>query len=149
MRTAAERLYYETRVEQLTSNGKGTWSLLNEILNRKRHSRHLPSSFQADSQEVSDPSHIEDLFCNYFTNIGPNRAEKISNSEKSIKPFLPENMISSIFLEEVVELEVIDISRSPRSGAAAGYDIFSMITVKQTIDPIIIPLTNIINLSIK
>lgn len=65
----ARGLYYEERIEQLRSNIKGTWSLLNEIiLNRKRRSRHLSSSFQADSQEVSDPNHIADLFCQLFHN---------------------------------------------------------------------------------
>ena len=62
MRTA-KRMYNEKRVEQLKSNIKRTWSLLNEIVNRKRRSRHLLSSFQADSQEVSDPNQTADLFC--------------------------------------------------------------------------------------
>ena len=81
MRTA-KRLYNEKRVEQLKSNIKRTWSLLNEIVNRKRRSRHLLSSFQADSQGVSDPNQTADLFCNSITNIGPNLAEKIFNSQK-------------------------------------------------------------------
>ena len=60
----AKRLYYEKKVEQLKSNIKRTLSSLNEIVNRKRRIRQLLFSFQADSQGVSDPNQIVDLFCN-------------------------------------------------------------------------------------
>ena len=54
--------------------------------------------------------------------------------------------MSTIFLEEIKEREVIDICKSLRSGVAASYDV-SMTTVKQAIGIISIP--NVINLSIK
>ena len=73
----AKQLYYEKRLEQLNSNVKRTCSLLNETVNRKLRSRHVVSSFQADSQGVSDPIQ---LTC--FKNIGPNLAEKVSNPQE-------------------------------------------------------------------
>ena len=43
----------------------------------------MPSIFRADSREISNPKEIANLFCKYFTNIGPNLASKIPVSEKS------------------------------------------------------------------
>ena len=41
----AQRLYYEKRVEQLKTNIKGTWSFLNDIVNRKRCNRRFTILF--------------------------------------------------------------------------------------------------------
>ena len=39
----AKRLYYEKQIEKLKSNVKATWKVLNEILNRNKGKRGLPS----------------------------------------------------------------------------------------------------------
>ena len=79
----AKRLYYEKKIDQLKSNVEGAWKVLNEIMNRDRSKRGLPSIFRTDSQEKSDPIEIANQFCKCFTNIGPSLASKIPVSEKS------------------------------------------------------------------
>ena len=109
----------------------------------------MPSIFRADSREISNPKEIANLFCKYFTNIGPNLASKIPVSEKSHNSFLPTKLVNSIFLNAANEQEIIEICSTCRSGTAAGYDNISMNLVKESIVIIIIsPLTCIINLSI-
>ena len=103
----AKRLYYEKQIEKLKSNVKATWKVLNEILNRNKGKRGLPSVFRADSHEISDPKEIANLFCKYFTNIGPNLASKIPASENSHSSFLPPKLLNSIFLEVTTEEEII------------------------------------------
>ena len=77
----------------------------NEILNRNKGKRGLPSVFRADSHDVSDPKEVANLFCKYFTNIGPNLASKIPASEKSHGFLLPSKLLNSIFLEVASEEE--------------------------------------------
>ena len=125
----AKRLYYEKQIEKLKSNVKATWKVLNEILNRNKGKRGLPSIFRADSREISNPKEIANFFCKYFTNIGPNLASKIPVSEKSH---------NSIFLDAVNEQEIIEICSTCRS----GYDNISMNLIKESIDIIISPLTS-------
>ena len=86
-------------IEKLKSNVKAIWKVLNEILNRNKGKRGLPSVFWADSHEVSDSKEIANLFCKYFTNMGPNLASKIPASEKSHSSFLPPKLVNSIYLE--------------------------------------------------
>ena len=105
----AKRLYYEKQIEKLKSNVKATWKVLNEILNRNKGKRGLPSIFRADSREISNPKEIANFFCKYFTNIGPNLASKIPVSEKSHNSFLPPKLVNSIFLDAVNEQEIIEI----------------------------------------
>ena len=62
----AKRLYYEKQLEKLTSNVKATWKVPNEILNRIKGKRGLPSIFRADSREISNPNEIADLFCKHW-----------------------------------------------------------------------------------
>ena len=144
----AKRLYYEKQLEKLKPNVKATWKVPNEILNRIKGKSGLPSIFRADSREISNPKEIANLFCKYFTNIGPNLASKIPVSEKSHNSFLPPKLVNSIFLDAANEQEIIEICSICRSGTAVGCDNISMNSIKESIDIIISPLTCIINLSI-
>jgi hypothetical protein len=130
---------------------KCTWSILNEVLNRKKVSNNLPSSFKIDNQDISksNPAEIANRFCNYFSNIGSNLAKKIPASSSSYKSFLVGSHMNSFFLESVSELELIEIAKSLRSGTAAGWDEIPMWAVKDTFNFISKPLTHIVNLSIQ
>ena len=138
---------FQSKIEQHKNDIKSTWKVLNEILNRNNRRRQLPSVFNHNSIEISDPKEIADQFCKYFTNIGPSLASKIPRSLNSFSHFLPERLVNSVFLELVYE-EVIDICNSFRSSAAPGFDNISMGTIKECINCIISPLTSIFNLSI-
>ena len=46
------------KIDNWKSNVKGTWKVLNEILNRNRGKGGFQSTFKADSQEISDPKEI-------------------------------------------------------------------------------------------
>ena len=58
----AKRLYYEKQIEKLKSNAKATWKVLNEIPNRNKGKRGLPSIFRADSREISNPNFLLQIF---------------------------------------------------------------------------------------
>ena len=133
-------MYYEKKIDQLKSNVKGTWKVLNEILNRDRGERGLPSIFRTDSQEISDPIEIANQFCKYFTNIGPSLASKIPVSEKSHNSFLSPKLVNSLFLETANELEIVEICNNCRSGTAVGNDNISMNLIKETVNLVISPL---------
>ena len=144
----AKRLYSEKQIERLKSNVKAKRKVLNEILNRNKGKRALPSVFRVDSHEIADSKKIANLFCKYFTNIGPNLASKIPASEKSHSSFLPPKLVNSIFREVAGEEEIIEICGTCRSGSAVGHNNISMSLIKDSIDKIIFPITGIINLSI-
>ena len=83
---------------------QGHRKVLNEILNRNRGKGGFQSTFKADSQEISDPKEIANLFLKYK---GPNLASKIPVSEKSRNPFLHPKLINSILLDAANELACV------------------------------------------
>jgi hypothetical protein len=141
-------VYYEGKLENAKSNTKNTWKILNEVLNKKRRPRKLPSNFAVDNQNISDPLEIANCFCDYFT-IGPNLAKTFPITSNSYKSFLTGNFVDSIFLDLTTEPEIINIVKSLRSGIAAGYDKISIWSVKDSSTLISSPLAHILNLSLK
>ena len=71
-RRVAKCLYYEKQLQKLKSNAKATWRVLKEVLNRNKGKCGLPSIFRALNRDISNPGEIANLFCKYFTDIGPN-----------------------------------------------------------------------------
>ena len=144
----AKRLYYSKKLDEYKSNAKSTWKLLNDLINKKKIKCKLPSIFKSNEEEICNPTHIANRFCEYFTNIGPNLAKSIPASDKSHRSFLNGGFINSFFLQSASEQEVTEICSSFRSGTAPGYDSISMNVVKESFNLICAPLTYIINLSL-
>ena len=137
----AKHLYYNKKLDEYKSNAKSTWKLLNELINKKEMKCNLPSIFKSNEEDIFNPTHIANRFCEYFTNIGPNLAKSIPASDKSRRSFLNGCFINSIFLQSASEQEVTEICSSFRSGTAPGYDSISMNIVKESFNLICAPLT--------
>ena len=136
------------KIEYAKTNMKDTWKILNEVANGKKSSKKPPHYFKINGQDVSSPTEIANHFCDYFTDIGPNLANKITASSRSHQSYLSGNFVNSIFFEAATETEVIAIVNSLRPGTAAGYDSIPTWSVNKFIGVILKPLTHIINLSL-
>ena len=146
----AQSTYYVKKLDSVKSNIKSTWRVLNEVINKKRSKSRLPSSFKtSENVEISDPTEIANKFSNFFSNIGPTLAKKITpTSSVSHRQFLSGCYPQSIFFDDVTAIEIIEISKSFQSNKAAGYDKIPMSIIKRIIDIIAEPIAHIINLSI-
>ena len=132
----SKRLFYNKKLDEYKSNAKSTWKLLNDLINKKKIKCKLPSIFKSNEEEIFNPTHIANRFCENFTNIGPKLAKSIPASDKSHRSFLNGGFINSFFLQSASEQEVTEICSNFRSGTAPGYD------------SICAPLTYTINLSL-
>ena len=108
-------------------NTKNTWKILNEVINPKKESNKLPSD---------------------FTNIGPNLSNSIDSSSRCYSSYLTGNMINSMHLKLVTDIEVKEIINNLRCGTSSGYYQIPMWLVKDSAEVISSPLMNTINLSI-
>ena len=119
----AKRLYYDKKLQESKSNVKATWRLLNEVIKKTKTKSKLNSTFKIDGQEICDPLEIANKFCQYFTNIGPNLAMRITSSvTSSHTDYLYRNFPQSIFFNSATEEEIINIASSFKPGKAAGHD---------------------------
>ena len=48
---------------------------LNEVINRKKRTNKLTTTFVSNDKEISSPNEVANHFCEYFTNIGINLAK--------------------------------------------------------------------------
>jgi len=143
----SKKLYYDSKLEKARGNLKMTWKLLNGIMNKNNKSI-LPSIFNHNGKEISDPDTIANKFCDFFTNIGPSLANKLPHSEVSFTSFLKNRISESIFLRPVTEDEIIHLVSNFKNGTASGFDGFTMSDIKPNIAFLARPLSHLLNLSI-
>ena len=117
----AKRLYYAKKLNNVQSNTRATWRVLNEILNRSKRNSNRCSTFKADDRKITDPVEITNKFCSYFSGIGPNLARGIQLSA-SHRRFLNGSFTQSIFFNPTTQDEVAEIAKTFLPGKAAGED---------------------------
>ena len=136
------------KFEYAKNDLKATWNLLNEVINNKKSKSSLPLSFKIDDKLTSDPMDIANGYCKYFTNIGPNLANKIPMTNTSFSSFLTNNTNDSMnVLKPTSTAELEEICQNFKSQKAPGYDNLSMHVIKSSFSLISEPLKDIINLS--
>ncbi len=145
----AKKKYYCNLLDDQKHNLKQTWKILNDLLGRNRK-QDLPDCFDIDGKSTSDYKTIADGFNNFFTNIGPNLADKIPTTDVPFDNFL-DNIASplhSFFLTPTDPDEVIKLCGTLRSGASPGDDDIRPDIVKVVKLEIAPVLVHIFNLSI-
>ena len=101
-----------------------------------------------NGESITSTEQVANKFCKYFTNIGPNLADKIAPASKSFQDFInsvPLDSLSSF--HPVTAEELKQIAEGFRDGKAPGADNIPISIVKKTLDLISDPLLSIINLS--
>ena len=134
-------------MNEVKSNTRATWGLLNEILSRKTSKVKSVSTFKIDGKDISDPLTIANKFCEYFSNIGPSLTKGIT-STSCHRAFLLGTFVQSIFLAPATKNEILTITNSFLTGKAYGRDNLPMSVIKRFIDIISVPLTSIVNMSL-
>lgn len=130
---------------------KKAWYNINDILYKNRKDFTYPDTFKNGSANVSNDNDIAESFNDYFINIGPSLADKITTSGNA-DHFLGNIAIncSSMFMYPVSEDEFLTVaSASLKPSKAARYDDFKFSIMKQELPYISKTLTHIFNLSFK
>ena len=83
----SKRNFYDSKFESAKGNLQSTWKLIKEVINKRKTKPRLPTIFNFNGKELSDPLTIANKFCEYFTNIGPNLASKIKPSNITTRNF--------------------------------------------------------------
>ena len=142
----AEKEHYEKLMDQYKYNLKRSWSLLKEVINRKKASSSC-SRFLINNVVTNDKQNIANGFNSFFTNVGPSLASKIPTDSRCPSIFLKNRVSNSIVINEVVSHEVTIIIKNLKEGSS-GWDGVSASILKKTYDSFIQPLTHVLNISI-
>lgn len=142
----AERNYISELLKSNQHNMRKTWGIIKQVINKKRSSSY-PDYFTINSKNISDKKQIAQGFNKFFVNIGHELSKSIPDCNISPRSYLSSSNIQSIFLEPVIEEEVVKII-SHLKESAAGYDNVCPSIVKTMYTYFVKPLTHVLNLSI-
>ena len=139
----AKRDYYTHIFNRHKHDIKKTWSLIYETLNRnlKKQSTH---EFLINDEMISDPIIIANKFNPYFAHIGSTLADKIP-SAPHFNSYLS-NPVDSVFsFHPVTEENISHSINKLKNTVSYGHDSISNIMIKRAHEPLIKPLTLLIN----
>ena len=97
---------------------------------------------------VTDPMTIANEFNKFFTNIGPNLANTISNVDEGISDYLDGSFQNSMCAIHTDPVEIQNITNNLKSSSSKGVDGVSPKIVKEVIKAIAQPLATVFNISL-
>ena len=142
----AEKSFYADKIKSCYGDHKQLWNVLNVIINKKKKNP-IDFKFLNNGQMITDPKVIVDSFNNFFVSIGPDLASKISTATTDFKCYLKGSYVNSFYLTPVDCTEIINIAHILPNKKSYGFDEIPVTIMKQTIDLLAKPLSDIINLS--
>ena len=85
----AKRLYYQGLFQEHKNNGRKTWELLNEVINKRKCKTSMsPGKFSDELGNVYEGNKISEGFNNFFTSVGANLEKDIPASDSSPLDYL-------------------------------------------------------------
>ena len=139
----AKRDFYIHIYNRHKNDIKKTWSLINETLNRNLR-KQSTYEFLVDDQMISNPVTIANKFNEYFAHIGSTLADKIP-AAPHFNNYLNNPVETKFSFQTITENKVSKIINKLKNKVSYGYDSISNIMLKRAHDPLIRPLTLLIN----
>ena len=78
----AKALYCANALHENKNNLKKTWNIINELTSRKQHNSHV-SGLKVNGSSIINPQELSNEFNDYFVNIGPKLADKITCNQNT------------------------------------------------------------------
>ena len=142
----AKRDYYTSIFNQHKHDVRKMWGLLNETLNRNIR-KQTTQEFSHNNGTTSDPEVIANTFNEYFINIGESLADQIP--EAPLFDAYLNNPSETVFsFQHVTEEKISIIIKKMKNKCSYGHNLLSSIMIKKAHDPLIKPLTLLINQSL-
>ena len=124
--------------------------MINNIIGKHKHSGSIISYITIDGIRKYDPDTIANEFGHFYSHLGPNLANKINKSEKSIEEYMSKipNSLHSLVLHSTSALEIEKIALALPNKTSCGHDKISNQMLKSIIPAISTPLSIVFNQSI-
>ena len=147
----AEKAYYSKMLLEKRGNIKETWAILNTVLCKQRQSVNYPTHLMQNDVHISSKQNMANEFNTFFTNVGPNLANDITNPGENISmyDYLGESIEQSLFMRPVDEEEVITTVTGCTKKKSSDFEDISMDTVAKVVSVICKPLAHICNISFR
>ena len=145
----SEKQYYNQLLIEQKGNVKNIWKILNTIIRKPKNSHNYPDAFVDKGNFITDKNEMVNKFNEYFVNVGIELANNIAptNQHVSVHDYLITKNKSSIFLDPVLEQDIIATVNSCKSKTSCDFNGIDMKVVKKVVSYIAKPLSDICNKS--
>ena len=107
----------------------------------------FPNEFIVNNNTISDKLEISESFNKYFSSVGLKTSQNVPVTNMKFTDYLPNPTRHSMFLEPVTPLLITNTTAKLKPKSSSGHDEISTKLLKETINNIIVPITDIINKS--
>jgi hypothetical protein len=142
----AEKEHYDYNFKLNQSNIKKSWDMIKELINKKISSTNT-QEFIINGSKTSNGQIIANSFNKYYTNIGPNLAKSIPQTNKDPISYIEHATDHTLFLNPTTDSEIKTILKNIKN-SSAGYDNIHGKILKLTSEHIVPIITYLINLSL-
>ena len=141
--------YFGNLFHQYKNDIKMTWKTISQIICKSSSKRKELEKIIVDSKVISNKRDICDRFNNFFSNIGPELAEKVNiNTNKNYDVYLQKRTLTTFSFNLVNQDDITKLISTLATKNSSGHDGISLKLLK-FISPVLIkPLTLIINQSL-
>ena len=143
-----QREYYKSLIKQYSNNCIGLWKTLGGIISKKNKQTKI-NKLKLDNKITNDPVQIANAVNDFFTNIGPNLANKFENSRlTNFKKFMGKSCKQSMYMHKTNSTEIEKLISNLDCKKSPGFDELSAKFLKLCAPHISETLANIFNISI-
>ena len=140
--------YHKAYFEEHSSNLKKTWEGIKKIVNVKKTVNFTISQLNIKGKLVDTPKDINNHFNDFFVNVGPETEKTVPKVPNiSHKKFLKNRNQLDLIIAHISEDEILDIIKSLPANKGTGPASIPMKFLLMIADLIIVPLSNLINVS--
>ena len=133
MRQKTEQLYYTNEFIKYSNDIKKTWQVIRKIVKTENNDSTIKELI-IDGKMSSNPELMANKFNTYFTGLAETLSEKIPQSTKTFKEYLPASSINSLALLPTSPQEIIMINKSLKTTYSTGIDDINPYIVSQVMD---------------
>ena len=148
LRRLTKSNYYASLLEVSKNDIKNTWKIMKLAMNKNIEQTSAPTSLKLNNKIIDNHKEIADVFCEFFTNVGPEYARKIPDPIKPYTSYLKQKNQYSIFLAPTDPEEISKIISKLKAKNSSGHDQINSKLLKHIQHEIKDPLSIMINKSI-
>lgn len=145
----AKKKYYHSYFEQYKHDSRKQWSMINNLINRRKNHSPITKLIDANGKSESSPQKIAETFNDYFVNIASEiklKTNTSTNTHTSYKNYLNKSSKNSIFLNPVEHSEIDNYIRDMKNKSTSDTKI-SAIKIANEQHDFSYVIANIINTS--
>ena len=143
--------YYKEKCVEFKRNTSKLWKMVNTIISKHNDKSNTIEYLKIGNVEIYNAKEIANQFGKYFSTVGDDYANKVPTSHKSSHYYtqkIPRNP-STIFLTPTNKIEIENLIRSLPNKTSSGHDEITNTLLKKLAPNISIPLSMILNKSLK